>query len=332
MAGYSRLSHQPGDSPGDSNIPSVSADEVLQRPVRSGNMRPMLRQALFFALNAVALSSHTVGQSSNSPQPVPAREAIAHIVKHFDPATPPQAGQICGEVTVSMTISPAGDVSASELIRGHPFLARAAVTAVKWWKYKPFETNGVSIPVTTQASVVFPCSGRQIMEQEKFYPQARKCRDLIEHTNYVEAERECRQADKISDGLPAGLISERSGAKTLLATALLMQRRFAEAIPLYQEALELDTRYLDANDGSLASDYWRLGEAQFAARQLAKTDELYGNAISTLQAAILKWPVMKEDYTRRLKTYLERYAQLKEAEGQADAAKQLRTEAHGLQP
>jgi hypothetical protein len=39
---------------------------------------------------------------------------------------------------------------------------------------------------------------------------------------------------------------------------------------------------------------------------------------------------MKENYTRRLKRAVDEYAQLKEAEGQGEAAEELRKKAAGL--
>jgi len=52
-------------------------------------------------------------------------------------------------------------------------------------------------------------------------------------------------------------------------------------------------------------------------------DGLYATAVSTFEASVLSvlnLPEMKENYTRRLKRSLNEYAQLKEAEGQNDAA------------
>jgi len=291
----------------------------------------MLLRCLFFLLTVAVVSAPTLGQSSDGLEAVPSGEANTRLVKRLNPATPPlaQSARICGIVTLSITISATGDVSDYKLIRGHPILVPAAVNAIKGWKYKPFEANGIPIAVTTQADVAFPCES-QIVALERFYPPARKCHDLVEHADYNEAESECRKALKFSDSLPKELVSERSSIRTLLATAILSQRRPAEAIPLYQEALELDKRHLDPDDVGLASDYFRLGDAYSHTGQLSKADELYGTAVSILEAAVQKWPVMKPDYTRRLTTYLQQYAAIKESEGQSDAAQQLRAKARDL--
>lgn len=62
---------------------------------------------------------------------------------------------------------------------------------------------------------------------------------------------------------------------------------------------------------------------------LAKADGLYASAVSTFEAAIQSLPQMKANYTQRLKRTLDEYAQLKEAEGQGEAAEELRKRAAG---
>jgi tetratricopeptide (TPR) repeat protein len=163
--------------------------------------------------------------------------------------------------------------------------------------------------------------------RNKFFPLENECRDLINKARYGAAEAKCRDAVEISDQLPKEVILERSDARSLLANAIFLQGRRAESIPLYEEALKLDQGYRKPNDADLASDYWNLGRAYAMTGQLGKADGLYATAVSTFEAAVLNLPEMKENYTRRLKRSLNEYAQLKEAEGQNDAAAELRKKA-----
>jgi TonB family protein len=71
--------------------------------------------------------------------------------KRVDPVYPPQAvenrkeGMVVMEVTVDVT----GGVSHVKVTGGeHPLLNKAAITAVKQWKYKPFKIKGTAKPVT----------------------------------------------------------------------------------------------------------------------------------------------------------------------------------------
>jgi tetratricopeptide (TPR) repeat protein len=127
-------------------------------------------------------------------------------------------------------------------------------------------------------------------------------------------------------------VLERSGALSLLANAIFLQSRFTEAVPLYEQALELDKGYLGPDDADLASNYANLGRVYGATGDLATADELYATAVSTFRAAIRKLPSMNENYSRRLQRMLNEYAQLKEAEGQTEAASTLRQQASEIGP
>jgi tetratricopeptide (TPR) repeat protein len=167
--------------------------------------------------------------------------------------------------------------------------------------------------------------------REKFFPKEDECRKLINVGKYADAERECRRAVEVSNDLPKEIVLERSSARALLANAIFLQKRPSEAIPLYEEALELDKGYRKSDDADLASDYWNLGRAYSVIGDLSKADGLYRTAVSTFEAAIENLPSMKDNYTRRLKRCLGEYAKLKEATGQNDAARELRRKAEALQ-
>jgi len=82
------------------------------------------------------------------------------VVKRVNPAYPQAArrGRIEGNVALYAIISRAGDISAVDLVCGHPLLAPAAIEAVKQWKYKPYLFNGKPVEVDTQIQVNFSLS------------------------------------------------------------------------------------------------------------------------------------------------------------------------------
>ncbi len=60
-----------------------------------------------------------------------------------------------GSVQLMATISKKGDISAVKVLSGDPSLARAAIEAVKQWKYKPYLLDGVPVEIQTQVTVNF---------------------------------------------------------------------------------------------------------------------------------------------------------------------------------
>jgi TonB family protein len=79
------------------------------------------------------------------------------LVKQVQPVYPPTAIQmrIEGAVELMATITKTGNISEIKLLSGDKELARAAITAVKEWKYKPYLLNGEPVEIQTQITVKF---------------------------------------------------------------------------------------------------------------------------------------------------------------------------------
>lgn len=60
-----------------------------------------------------------------------------------------------GQVWVKIRVSETGDVENTEVISGDPILAKAAVAAVKRWKFKPFIKDGKPVKVSTKVPFNF---------------------------------------------------------------------------------------------------------------------------------------------------------------------------------
>ena len=63
--------------------------------------------------------------------------------------------RIQGTVKVAALIDEFGNIERLKLISGHPFLVKAAMDAVKHWRYLPAQYGGVPVPVVTIISVTF---------------------------------------------------------------------------------------------------------------------------------------------------------------------------------
>jgi protein TonB len=83
------------------------------------------------------------------------------LIKKVQPVYPStsQRLRIQGIVQLAATISKNGDVTNVKVLSGDPNLGRAAVDAVKQWKYKPYMLDGHPLEVQTQISVEFKLPG-----------------------------------------------------------------------------------------------------------------------------------------------------------------------------
>ena len=79
------------------------------------------------------------------------------VLKKVAPDYPAQARQLRIEGTVQLeaTIAKDGSVKNLKVASGHPILARAAIDAVKQWKYRPYLLNGQAVEIDTQIAVNF---------------------------------------------------------------------------------------------------------------------------------------------------------------------------------
>jgi TonB family protein len=109
------------------------------------------------ALSAIA--------GGNEATPVPVLQSLnisqgvsqGLITKRVQPIYPKAAlaMHVEGAVELTATISKAGAISAVKVVKGDPQLSRAAVDAVKQWKYKPYLLNGEPVEIQTQITVNF---------------------------------------------------------------------------------------------------------------------------------------------------------------------------------
>ncbi len=301
--------------------------------IPSDSMLSMARNTLPVVLFLFTL---TAWAQTDTPKTVSTADATSHITQRVEPTVPPiaKAAKIGGKVKLHIVISPSGQVSIATFVSGSPLLMQAAIDAVKQWKFKPFLESETPVTVATDVEVDFPggMSESESVVRSNYFHVEDECRTLIKDAKYVEAEPKCREAVEISNQLPKEVVLERSDALSMLANAIFSQRRFADAIPLYEQALELDKGYRKSDDADLASDYANLGRAYAVTGSLSKADGLYATAVATFRAAIKDLPSMSENYSRRLKRTLNEYAQVKDAEGQTEAASALRQQASEVSP
>ena len=96
-------------------------------------------------------------------KPVPVGGAVqaAMILRRVDPVYPQIARQarVSGLVKLEAIIGEDGAIRELRVITGHPLLVRAAIDAVKQWRYRPTLLNKVPVAVITQIEVNFRLGG-----------------------------------------------------------------------------------------------------------------------------------------------------------------------------
>ncbi len=79
------------------------------------------------------------------------------VIKRVQPKYPPAALAVRaqGAVQIEATINKEGSVTNLKVLSGDPVLARAALDAVRQWRYKPYYLDGQPVEIETQITVNF---------------------------------------------------------------------------------------------------------------------------------------------------------------------------------
>ncbi len=93
--------------------------------------------------------------------PPVSRMMEGNLVLRVQPNYPAIARQarVQGEVVLRAMISREGTIENLQVLSGHSMLVRAAVDAVRQWRYRPYVLNGEPIEVETEVRVNFVLSG-----------------------------------------------------------------------------------------------------------------------------------------------------------------------------
>ena len=84
-----------------------------------------------------------------------------NLVYRIQPEYPALARQarVQGTVVLRAVISREGAIENLQVLSGHPLLVKAAMEAVRQWRYRPYVLNGEPVEVETQVTVNFILSG-----------------------------------------------------------------------------------------------------------------------------------------------------------------------------
>jgi len=107
--------------------------------------------------------SGLVASPASTAQPVLARIRISQgvsqglLIKRVQPKYPANAlaGHAQGAVQIEATVDKEGKVVNPKVVSGDPILARAALEAVRQWRYKPYYLDGEPVEIQTQITINF---------------------------------------------------------------------------------------------------------------------------------------------------------------------------------
>lgn len=107
----------------------------------------------------VVLAALAVAQDNPPPKHLRVSSGVAEtLIKHkVTPKYPREAREqgIQGDVLLQGTIDTNGNLVDLKVLRGDPILVKAAVDAVKKWRYRPYILNGEPVDVDTMIKIQF---------------------------------------------------------------------------------------------------------------------------------------------------------------------------------
>ena len=136
------------------------AREVFGTGVPGGTGAPGSTGTVLDSLGSSNFAPAPVLRPSAPPPPV-SRMVEGSLIYKVQPSYPAlaRATRVQGQVVLRAVISRTGTIESLQVVSGHPLLVRAAIDAVRQWRYRPYVLNGDPVEVETEVTVNFVLSG-----------------------------------------------------------------------------------------------------------------------------------------------------------------------------
>jgi TonB family protein len=152
-----------GDVPGGgTSVPAPAPPATTEAPHRPGTPTPGEESARTFSGRTIEESADTQlppAQALGTPIAFASDTVEPHLIQRVNPEYPPEAQRrgTEGSVEVSFTVTPEGKVSDVIIVSAEPsdIFDRAAVDAVRRWRYEPKKVGGLPVEARLQARVQF---------------------------------------------------------------------------------------------------------------------------------------------------------------------------------
>ncbi len=263
-------------------------------------------------------------------QRVSAADADEHLARKVEPVYPPlaKAARLQGKVTLEVVVSKEGAVKNVKTVSGPPMLISAATNAVKQWQYKPFMVEGTAAEVSTVVEVPFSLGiseadyKKEQDASDKYFKQEEKCRGLLQHGDYPNAEQACAPLVELANQMPTERRMERLTAYQYAGHAEFAQKKFTDALALYKQELGIAEVALKPTEAELGYAYRDVARALRGTGDLQQARTQYEHAVKTLEAAHdnIDSEFLKNKYMGTLKSVLLEYALVLRQSGDEAAA------------
>jgi len=157
-----------------SKAASVAKPEAAPRVVKGGSapavqakpVVPDISAPIVIGMAATGSGApppNLVDSTGSAPRPILQTLNISQgvsqglLIKKVQPTYPRNAlaMHVEGAVQLMATVSTSGNITSVKVLSGEQLLTKAAVDAVKQWKYKPYQLNGEPVEIQTQVTVNF---------------------------------------------------------------------------------------------------------------------------------------------------------------------------------
>ena len=301
-------------------------------------------QSYFLVLDPAVLAQAVASDTppaQSSPVSFAASIAANNIIKKVDPVYPPIArtARIQGTVILNIVVSIQGAVTSVRYVSGPPLLMKAAMDAVKQWRYTPFTLDGKSVQASTSVAVVFSLG----------IPEAQYQAELENNQRYFHLEDECRKRLRENDGdaaivtckgtldavqtLPPERQLERVTAWSLYGRALVSVLKMPEALAAYQQALAIANSFLHSDDAELGYAYFHVADVEHFLGHLQDAQLNFDLAVSSLDRARLRKGATDfeiNEYSVSLEHILQAYVALLQQTSQTDKSAKMQEKAEAV--
>jgi protein TonB len=102
-------------------------------------------------------TNHTILETMAGPTAVGGQVQAARLLKSVPPVYPAiaRSNHQNGDVTLDALIDASGNITEVSVISGPALLRKAAIEAVRQWKYEPAQLDGRAVPMHLRVTVKF---------------------------------------------------------------------------------------------------------------------------------------------------------------------------------
>ena len=146
-----------------SKFAGLSVLGVLTKMAVLCRMRDVLMKCSFAVLLLSCCVMPVLAQDSQEPVGVP--EEAMQKLRTVKPVLSAESGmRMQGTVVLNAIVNKSGGIESLQTVSGPPTLVPAALEAVRQWRYRPYEVNGIPRVVGTTIRVEFPDVGDEKSE------------------------------------------------------------------------------------------------------------------------------------------------------------------------